>query len=545
MNAIATAYRRTLFAALLLAGLVVGLAMLEFIGLPAGAASGDTERVSVDSLGGEANGGDSTAAAISDDGRFVAFHSKATNLVANDTNGVRDVFVRDRQTGQTTRVSVDSLGGEVGGGGSGPAISGDGRFVAFASVASDLVAGDTNSVVDIFVHDRQTGQTTRVSVDSLGGEVDGSSLDADISDDGRFVAFTSHASNLVAGDANSVRDVFVHDRQTGQTTRVSVDSGGGDADDSSRFATISDDGRFVAFESDAPDLVPGDTNGFQDIFVRDRQNGQTVRVSVDNLGGQSDADSYFPVISDDGRFVAFGSDATGLVPGDTNGWGDIFVHDRQTSETTRVSLDSLGGEPNEESYGSTISDDGRFVAFISLATDLVPGDTNGFREIFVHDRQTGQTTRVSVDSLGGQANDRSVDPAISGDGRFVVFDAEATNLVPGDTNGFRDIFLHDRGVETNALWGDDDCNGAVAAVDALKNLQHVAAIDFTQNDPCFPLGETVGVSLAGVTNYPWGDIDCDQDVDAVDALGILRSIAAFPVSQKEGCPEIGSEVLVS
>ncbi|MCH8813928.1 MAG: PD40 domain-containing protein [Chloroflexi bacterium] len=497
--AIAPAYRRILLAALLLAALLVSLTTLELLDLPADAAAGDIERVSVHSIGGEADA-TSNDPAISGDGRFVAFNSKATDLVASDTNGTQDIFVHDRQTGQTTRVNVDSLGGEANGFSANAAISGDGRFVAFYSDATNLVDDDTNDSRDIFVHDRQTGQTTRVSVDSLGGEADGNSFGPSLSDDGRFVAFSSQATGLVTGDTNGTSDVFVHDRQTGETTRVSVDS----------------------------------------------------------LGGEADGSSSAPAITGDGRFVAFDSSATNLVTGDTNGVRDVFVHDRQTSQTIRVSFDSFGGEADDFSSAPAITGDGRFVAFESNATNLVAGDTNGVLDIFVHDRQTEETTRVSVDSLGGEANGGSSSPAISSDGRFVAFDSVATNLVPGDNNGVRDIFVHDRGIEptptpsptatpapANALWGDDDCNGAVAAVDALKNLQHVADIEFTQNDPCFPLGETVGVSPAGVTDYLWGDVDCDQDVDAVDALAILRSIAAFPpLETGPDCPDIGAPVIV-
>ena len=556
--AIAPAYRRILLAALLLAALLVSLTTLELLDLPADAAAGDIERVSVHSIGGEADA-TSNDPAISGDGRFVAFNSKATDLVASDTNGTQDIFVHDRQTGQTTRVNVDSLGGEANGFSANAAISGDGRFVAFYSDATNLVDDDTNDSRDIFVHDRQTGQTTRVSVDSLGGEADGNSFGPSLSDDGRFVAFSSQATGLVTGDTNGTSDVFVHDRQTGETTRVSVDSLGGEADGSSSAPAITGDGRFVAFDSSATNLVTGDTNGVRDVFVHDRQTSQTIRVSFDSFGGEADDFSSAPAITGDGRFVAFESNATNLVAGDTNGVLDIFVHDRQTEETTRVSADSVGGETDEDgSIGPAISGDGRFVFFYSSSTGLVAGDTNATSDVFVHDRQTAQTTRVSLDSLGGEANGGSSSPAISSDGRFVAFDSVATNLVPGDNNGVRDIFVHDRGIEptptpsptatpapANALWGDDDCNGAVAAVDALKNLQHVADIEFTQNDPCFPLGETVGVSPAGVTDYLWGDVDCDQDVDAVDALAILRSIAAFPpLETGPDCPDIGAPVIV-
>jgi len=257
--------------------------------------------------------------------------------------------------GQTTeRVSVDSGGLQGNSWSSTPSISSDGRFVAFRSVASNLVSGDTNSTWDIFVHDRQTSQTTRVSVDSGGLQGNGRSQSTSISSDGRFVAFHSRASNLVPGDTNGTYDIFVHNRQTGQTTRVSVDSGGLQGNSLSEMSSISSDGRFVAFESYASNLVPGDTNGEADIFVHDRQTGQTTRVSVDSGGLQGNNHSDGPMsISSDGRFVAFQSEATNLVPGDTNGRTDIFVHDRQPNTPTLAVQGSCPGMINLAITGSS------------------------------------------------------------------------------------------------------------------------------------------------------------------------------------------------
>lgn len=404
-----------------------------------------TTRVSVSSSGSE---GDSHSyqPVISADGRFVAFESIARNLVPGDTNDNRDIFVRDRQTGQTTRVSVSSSGSQGNADSTAPAISANGRFVTFHTLASNLVSGDTNGDRDIFVHDRQAGLTTRVSVSSSGSESDSHSYRAAISSDGRFVAFESNARNLVLGGTNGGLDVFVHDRHTGQTTHVSVSSSGSQGNADSYLAAISANGRFVAFESFASNLVPGDTNGNRDIFIHDRQTGQTSRVSVSSSGSQGNADSYQPTVSSEGRFVAFESDASNLVPGDTNGDRDIFVHDRQTGQTARVSVSSSGSQANNWSYSPAISAEGRFVAFDSFASDLVPGDTNGDLDVFVHDRQTAQTSRVSVSSSGSQGNASSFNVAISAAGRFVAFRSWAGNLVLGDTNGQTDIFIHDRGV---------------------------------------------------------------------------------------------------
>src|SRR5205814_1263965 len=195
------------------------------------------------------------------------------------------------------------------------------------------------------------------------------------------------------------------------------------------------DGRFVAFAAWARNLAPGDTNGFGDVFVHDRGTGVTERLSVDGAGTEANDTIHQPAISADGRFVAFVSAATNLVPGDTNGLSDVFVHDRRTRRTERVSVDSAGTQADGASASPALSADGRFVAFSSSATNLVPGDTNGQADVFVHDRRTGTTERVSVDSAGTGANGWSERPSISADGRFVAFCSYATNLVPRDTNG--------------------------------------------------------------------------------------------------------------
>jgi len=406
-----------------------------------------TQRVSIAIGGGQTDSG-SGIATISADGRFVAFASDATNLVPGDTNVDYDVFVRDRQLGTNERVNVDSGGAQANGLSGEPSISTDCRYVAFSSWATNLVPGDTNGFEDVFVRDRQLGTTERVSVTSGGVQGSWNSGRPSISADGRYVAFESIASNLVPGDTNGFVDVFVRDRQLGTTERVSVDSSGFQGNSDSDDPSISADGRYVAFESDATNLVPGDTNGFVDVFVRDRQLGTIVRVSVASGGAQANGgDSLTTSISADGRFVAFRSAATDLVPGDTNGFPDVFVHDRQLGATVRVSVDSAGAQANGGSHEPSVSADGRFVAFRGDATNLVAGDTNGFNDVFLRDRQIGATVRVSVDSAGAQGNfgSFSIGASISVDGRYVAFASAATNLVPGDTNGLPDVFVRDRG----------------------------------------------------------------------------------------------------
>ena len=419
-----------------------------------------TIRISVASDGTQGNGR-SEQPSISSDGRYVAFHSETSNLVPGDTNGWSDVFVYDSQTGQTSRVSVASDGTQGNWNSYDPSISADGRYVAFASEASNLVPDDTNtcspiftspgSCPDVFVHDRQTGQTSRVSVASNGAQGGGISRFPSISADGRYVAFDSRAYNLVTGDTNSAWDIFVHDRQTQQTSRISVASDCTQGNGESVAPSISADGRYVAFSSYADNLVPGDTNGIFDAFVYDRLTGTTTRVSVASDGRQGNGDSASPSISANGRYVTFASGANNLVPGDTNDRRDIFIHDRQTGETNRVSVASNGAQGNDASWWPFISSDGRYVVFSSDATNVAPPDTNSVRDVFIHDQQTRQTSRVSVASDNTQGNGSSVFPSISADGRYVTFQSDASNLVPGDTNGATDIFVRDRGVLSTTI----------------------------------------------------------------------------------------------
>ncbi len=403
------------------------------------------ERISVDSSGAEGVGV-SFDGSVSADGRRVVFCSQSSSLVPGDTNGFEDAFLRDRATGTTSFICVSTAGVLANSASELPRISADGRYVTFTSHGSNLVAGDTNAREDVFLRDLLTNTTTRVSVSSAGAQASSGSSYGAISADGAFVAFASDAADLVAGDTNANYDVFVRDIVGGLTTRVSVATNGTQGNGpSSGLLTISGDGRYVAFYSWATNLVPGDTNGSYEPFVHDRSTGTTTRVAVDSGGAQGNGYSLHPTISADGRHVAFSSVAPNLVPGDTNGMQDVFDRDLFTGVTRRISVGSAGIQGNAVSGGwSSISGDGRYALYGSAATNLVALDTNVFRDVFVHDLATGQTSLVSRSASGALGNGHSDPRAISADGRFVCFESDASNLVLGDSNARKDIFLVDR-----------------------------------------------------------------------------------------------------
>jgi len=435
----------------------VGAGLIFAVILMGTSAGQETMLASLASGGAQGNGGSAFRPSISPDGRFVVFCSTSSNFASGDTNNVEDIFLRDRQSGATERVSVDSFETQANGLSTWSSVSSDGRFVAFVSLASNLVGGDTNSIADVFVRDRLSGTTDRVSVDSVGAQANSGSYEAALSADGRFVAFRSFASNLVSGDANGVADIFVKDLLTGTTELVSVASSGVQADAGSLEPSISADGRYIAFTSGARNLGGGASNISDDVFVRDRLVGSTECVSLDSFGADGNSTSWGSSISADGARVAFVSRATNLIGNDTNSSFDICVRDRMSFTTVCVSLDSLGALANfGNSESASISSDGRYASFQSRATNLVAGDSNGWEDIFLHDLQGGTTERVSVDSLGLQANGNSRFTALSGDGRHVVFASYATNLVSGDANGFWDIFVRDRCLDATATAFDGD-----------------------------------------------------------------------------------------
>jgi Tol biopolymer transport system component len=391
--------------------------------VPGGGGNPGVEVVSPDSAGGAANA-PSFSPDVSADGRFVAFASNASDLVAGDTNGAADVFVRDRQTGSTTRVSVSSAEAQVDGptGSLAPAISADGRFVAFVSDATDVVPGDTNGAFDVFVRDRTAGTTERGSITSSEAQVAGAvDLAVDISGNGNAVAFTSTAA-YESGDTNGQRDVYVRDRAAGTTTRASLtDAGAQSTLASVAGPSLNGDGTIVAFTS--PDLTADDPGAALDVYVRNRTASTTTLVTTGSNGVSTQ-----PSISADGRFVAFLTTATSLAAGDGNGVADVLLKDRSTGTVERISVDTADAQLPLASYATSISSDGARVAFLNGAS---PGNP----QVLVRDRPGGRTIPA------GTATD-GVEPSLSGNGRFVAFGSAASQFT-GDPGGERDVYLRD------------------------------------------------------------------------------------------------------
>jgi len=426
-------------------------------------------RVSVAAGGVEADSGSTMQdRSLTRDGRALVFETYATNLIPGGVNNLPDIVVVDLISGSLELIDVDSNGVQANYRAQAPAITPDGRYVVFHSKATNLVANDVNGVEDVFLRDRLLGTTTLVSMSSTGTQGDGSSLYPSISDSGRYVTFNSYARNLVPGDFNNMWDVFVFDVALGAIHRVSIPAGGGWADNRSYGQRISSHGRWIVFTSDAGNLVPGDTNLATDVFLRDRWNQTTQRISVGPGGVESDQDSYVCGLTPDAHWCVFISLGTTLVSGDTNGLEDIFVCDTTTGVVTRVDVDAQGNEADGRAQAAAISDDGRFVAFSSLATNLLgSGNTlsGTHLQLFLHDRDAdgngvfdeagGIDTRLlSVDAAtGGEADGETGGIALTRDGLRVAFDSGADDLIASDTNGVPDVFLVNHGAAARVAYG--------------------------------------------------------------------------------------------
>ena len=557
------------------------------------------ERVSQAMDGGSAESDVTVHPDISYDGRYVAFSSYADDLVAGD-NDVKqyteqDVFWRDRMTGEIRLISKATDGTKAHDFSGWPSISNDGMWVAFDS--SDPLAPDANPFgTSVYVYDVEEDETELVSVGIGGAPIDQVALDPAISGNGRFVGFGAFAGNLVLNDEEicpdfqpgtlqQCFDAFVYDRQTDTTEKVSVSSAEIPANaDSHGDIDLSFDGRFAVFSSTATNLAPSDENNFcldfttdmirscSDVFVRDRQTGETELISRSISGGTGDYSSFTGAISDDGRYVVFSSNASDLVAEDTVmtcsrdfkepkefSCQDIFLYDRTTDEMTLVSRRQDGTQANNDSMRPHISADGRYVVFETIANNLVPDDENDTCEdgvfdcsdVIAYEIATGKLSHVSVGPAGELGNSYNGDAAVSGDGQTVVFASTSWNLVKGDgpndcgDDTCTDFLVSERNdVATLSPTpaprpnGDVNCNGSVDTIDALAIQRKIAGLSVNQQPGCPDMGEAFARLAAGLPDL-FGDVDCSGQFDTVDALKILRWIAALSVLQAQGCPEIG------
>jgi hypothetical protein len=397
-------------------------------------------RANVDSAGNESNARVQLGYDVTPDGRFVVFASEATNLVAGDANAVTDVFRHDRSTGATIRVSTSATGVEANGDCFVASVSDDGRFVAFLSSASNLVTGDTNGFDDVFVKDVQSGAITRVSVRGA-TQANGASSEPHISGTGAYVVYTSAATNLIAGDTNGFDDIFLSNRQATSTIRASVGPSGAQPNNLSLNPHLDRNGRFIVFASRATNLVTADLNGFSDIFMYDRTAATTVRVSVGPTSTEPNQSSVSPFIVGAAGYIVYRSFASNLVTGDTNGTWDLFRVQRTTLATARVNVSTAGTQGDASSASAFADDSGRYVAFTTAATTMIAGDTNGVADCFLRDMTANTTVRIDN---GSAPDGRSQDPVVAGGGGFVIFRSEATNQVVGDTNAVFDLFIAPR-----------------------------------------------------------------------------------------------------
>jgi Ca2+-binding RTX toxin-like protein len=475
---------------------------------------------------------------ISADGRFVVFDSGGSNLVPGDTNNQTDIFLKDIVTGAIICVSTSANGKLSDSTSSLSSISADGRFVVFTSWATNLVPGDTNRTLNIFLKEIATGAISRITKSANRVQVNNSIYSPTMSADKRFVVFQSIDSNLVPGDTNNRTDIFLKEIATGATSLISTSISGEQGDVYSEMPSISADGRFVVFTSWATNLVPGDTNGRTDVFLKDIATGAISRINTSAAGEQGNSGSYPGLITPDGRFVVFRSFDSNLVPGDTNNWSDIFLKEIATGAISRISTSATGEQGNWYSLNPSISADGRFVVFESNASNLVPGDTNNETDIFLKEIATGNISRVNISANGGQSNYQSSCPTISADGRFVVFESFATNLVPGDTNDTRDIYLKEIStgvilrINTSASW--EQANNVNNSISSATTSPSISA------DGRFVVFESNASNLVpGDTNNTQDIFLKEIATGAISRISI--SIAGQQGNNLSNCPTISAD----
>lgn len=379
-------------------------------------------------------------------------NSDSFSFSATDSSGISNI----------KRVSISATNGLGNEQSFNPDISSNGGYVTFSSEADNLTSGDTNNEPDIYLRDTVNNTTSLISV-TANGVASGISWDSSISEDGRYVAFVSAGKNIGTEDHNTIPDIFLRDTLNSTTALISTGIGGTAASSFSFSPIVAGNGRYVIFGSDANNLVPGDNNNQLDIFLRDTLNNTTQIISVASDNTQGNNASFYPAISANGQYAAFLSKADNLVPGDNNNEQDIFLRNTLNSATSLVSVATGSTAPgNAAARAFSMSNDGRYLVFGSESSNLVPGDNNGQQDIFLRDTSNGTTRLISVSTEGTLGNNTSENPSISNDGRYVVFKSAANNLVAGDNNNQPDIFLRDTLNSTTTLLplGGSNATGA-------------------------------------------------------------------------------------
>lgn len=409
---------------------------------------------------------------VSEDGRYVVFASDASNIDARDKNGLTDIYYFDTHTRETIRISADINGNQLlPGKSTSPGISNDGRYVVYQSLAR-ITGDDSNVFYDIYLYDTQNKTNRLVSRSVGGGSSNHASYNPTISANGVYISFMSYASNLIDGDTNGQGDIFVYNIQTEAVERINGFNSN-EPNNVSVESVLSSDGRFVLYGSMASNLIENDTNNTKDVFLYDRQTGINKLVSVKDNGQQLNMISTAAGISDDGRYASFYTNAANIVASDTNTLSDVFLHDISTGDIIHVSRNINGGPGQRESYGGRLSADGRFVVFNSHANNLVANDNNNAADVFLYDRVLRRTEILSLNDKGGQANQSSQMIAhISRNGRYVLFRSFATNLVDNDTNNQGDVFMVARAGNTAPLanaGGNRQLNCSAALTPVLLN----------------------------------------------------------------------------
>jgi TolB protein len=382
------------------------------------------------------------------DGRYATFISFARNLAPDHPGNENwlDVFVRDRQSDETIKVTFAHGGGLSDESSYDPHITADGRYVSYFSYAENLVPNDNNGHewlregIDVFVYDMQNETTKRVTLTSTGEEIKGNSIGFLIPD-GRYALFYTSGQVFSTKPNKGQTAVYLRDWHSGDVERISKAMDGGYPNESANAAVSNYDGRYIVYVSEASNLVAEETNKVANLYLYDRITGETRLITKAFDGNPSNNHSGHAQMSDDGRYTLFLSHATNLVSWDSNGSTDIFIYDRVTDKIRRVSVADDGAQANGLSKDPSICANSRFVSFTTEATNLVSGDTNGERDVILHDLVTGRKTVATINESGEWGNSKAHRSYLTPDCRAITFASDATNLVPVDTNSRRDIFM--------------------------------------------------------------------------------------------------------